>query len=66
MRAMNFNYKAAVGKRENINQVIKDCFITKKCGVRKHSNTHVSIPGGGANAQGANFKGLNKGLIGDK
>lgn len=34
MRLMNFNYKAAaVSKRENINQVIKDCFITKKCGV---------------------------------
>jgi len=30
----NLNYKQALGKRENINQVIKDCFITKKFGVK--------------------------------
>ena len=35
MRLLHLNYKAAAAKRENINQVIKDCFITKKCGVRK-------------------------------
>jgi len=35
LRLFNLNYKAALGKRENINQVIKDCFITKKCGVKK-------------------------------
>jgi hypothetical protein len=28
------SYKGLYGKRENINQVIKDCFITKKYGVR--------------------------------
>ena len=32
---MHLNYKGGFGKKENINQVIKDCFITKKCGVRK-------------------------------
>ena len=35
MRHMHLNYKGGFGKKENINQVIKDCFITKKCGVRK-------------------------------
>ena len=32
---MHLNYKGGDGKKENINQVIKDCFITKKCEVRK-------------------------------
>ena len=35
MRHMHLNYKGGFGKKENINQVIKDCFITKKCEVRK-------------------------------
>jgi len=35
MRIFNLNYKQPFGKRENINQVIKDCFITKKFGVKK-------------------------------
>lgn len=35
LRLFNGNIKATVGKRENINQVIKDCFITKKFGVKK-------------------------------
>ena len=34
LRLFNLNYKQALGKRENINQVIKDCFITKKFGVK--------------------------------
>ena len=35
MRNLNINNKGPFGKKENINQVIKDCFITKKFGVRK-------------------------------
>ena len=35
MRNLNFNNKGPFAKKENINQVIKDCFITKKFGVRK-------------------------------
>ena len=51
MRMMSFNYKASVNKRENMNQVIKDTFFIKKCGVRQNSNTgQMNIPGGGANS----------------
>jgi len=35
MRNLNISNKGAFAKKENINQVIKDCFITKKFGVRK-------------------------------
>ena len=35
MRLFNLSYKVPYGKRENINQVIKDCFITKKFGIKK-------------------------------
>ena len=41
----NLNFKGNYGKKENINQVIKDCFITKKCGVRKpqsQSQSHTN------------------------
>ena len=39
---MHMNYKGGFGKKENINQVIKDCFITKKFGVRKPQGQGVA------------------------
>ena len=42
MRNLNFNNKGPFAKKENINQVIKDCFITKKFGVRKPQGQGVA------------------------
>ena len=46
MRNLNISNKGPFAKKENINQVIKDCFITKKFGVRKPQGSNQ---GGGAN-----------------
>jgi hypothetical protein len=34
------NGSKTVGKKENINQVIKDCFITKPCGVLRPTTSN--------------------------
>ena len=45
MRNLNFNNKGPFAKKENINQVIKDCFITKKFGVRKPQGQSQGLAG---------------------
>ena len=57
MRNLNISSKGPFAKKENINQVIKDCFITKKFGVRKPqagSSRAISASQGASNHQSGN------------